>query len=59
LQATSASPRANSVETFETPLQAAIPIAVRPTWSIDSVGAPPRDDVAPFYPPPPRPKYHA
>lgn len=45
--------------TIEAPLPAAIPIAVRPTWSIDAADAPPRNDVAPFYRPPSRPKYHA
>ena len=39
------------------PLPAAIPIAVRPTWSIASAEAQPRYDSAPFYTPPPRPKY--
>jgi hypothetical protein len=59
LQATTAapSPRSGTAETFEAPLPAAIPIAVRPTWSIGSIDAPPRNDVASFYPPP-RPKYH-
>jgi hypothetical protein len=52
------SPRASSAETFEPPLPPAIPIAVRPTWSIDSAGVPPSYDVIPYYPPP-RPKYHA
>jgi hypothetical protein len=52
------SPRASSAETFEPPLPAAIPIAVRPTWSIGPVGGPPSDDVMPYYPPP-RPRYHA
>ena len=58
LQATTAAPRASAVETFEPPLPAAIPIAVRPTWSIASAGTPPRNDAA-FYAPPPRPRYHA
>ena len=60
LHATTAppSPVDGTPATIEAPLPAAIPIAVRPTWSIDPADARPRNDVAPFYPPPPRPRYH-
>jgi hypothetical protein len=59
LHATAAPSPGNGIAaTVEAPLPAAIPIAVRSTWSIDPADAPPRD-VAPFYPPAPRPKYHA
>jgi hypothetical protein len=52
------SPGTATAATVEAPLPAAIPIAVRPTWSIDPADAPPRNDIAPFYSPPPRVKYH-